>query len=212
MLYFVMLLNEKLLQHTKCYTEGVTHGCLTFVPALNGRSRTKLLFLLSMEGQGKAGRLVSLADCYAVIVLADNATFLLAVNRIAASRWHSAIITSALLSWGCGFESHLGQDFSTCLCPLRHTRSVRNYPILASAERATPIPHNLRSRTFQNYLIGIIFPSLLEGQLLFKLNISLRVSYRLYWIMLERWYKYKYSHHSQTTNSCLESKNPYNGW
>ena len=32
----------------------------------------------------KAGRLVGLADCYAVIVLADNATFLLAVNRIAA--------------------------------------------------------------------------------------------------------------------------------
>ena len=31
---------------------------------------------------GKAG----LADCYAVIVLADNATFLLAVNRIAAFR------------------------------------------------------------------------------------------------------------------------------
>ena len=33
---------------------------------------------------GKAGRLVGLAYCYAVIVLADNATFLLAVNRIAA--------------------------------------------------------------------------------------------------------------------------------
>ena len=193
MLYFVMLLNEKLLQHTKCYTEGVTHGCLTFVPALNGRSRTKLLFLLSMEGQGKAGRLVSLADCYAVIVLADNATFLLAENRIAAYRSHSAIMYSVIISCrgsigralapqsgGRGFESHLDQVFFTCLCPLRHTRSVRNYPILASAERATPIPHNLRSRTFQNYLIGIIFPSLLEGQLLFKLNISLRVSYRLY--------------------------------
>ena len=34
----------------------------------------------------KAGRLVGLADCYAAIVLADNATFLLAVNRIAAFR------------------------------------------------------------------------------------------------------------------------------
>ena len=34
----------------------------------------------------KAGRLVGLADSYAVIVLADNATFLLAVNRIAALR------------------------------------------------------------------------------------------------------------------------------
>ena len=41
----------------------------------------------------KAGRLVGFADCYAVIVLADNATFLLAVNRIAASRSDSAIIT-----------------------------------------------------------------------------------------------------------------------
>ena len=32
----------------------------------------------------KAGRLVGLADCFAVIVLADNATFLLAENRIPA--------------------------------------------------------------------------------------------------------------------------------
>ena len=41
----------------------------------------------------KAGRLVGFADCYAVIVLADNATFLLAVNRIAAFWSHSAIIS-----------------------------------------------------------------------------------------------------------------------
>ena len=34
----------------------------------------------------KAGRLVGLADCYAVIVLADNVTFLLDVNRIATFR------------------------------------------------------------------------------------------------------------------------------
>ena len=34
----------------------------------------------------KAGRLVGFAGSYAVIVLADNATFLLAVNRIAALR------------------------------------------------------------------------------------------------------------------------------
>ena len=40
----------------------------------------------------KAGRLVGIADCYAAIVLADNATFLLAVNRITAFRRHSAII------------------------------------------------------------------------------------------------------------------------
>ena len=41
----------------------------------------------------KAGRLVGLADCYAVIVLVDNATFLLAVNRIAPLRSDSAVIT-----------------------------------------------------------------------------------------------------------------------
>ena len=34
----------------------------------------------------KAGRLVGKAECFAVIALADNATFLLAVNRIAAPR------------------------------------------------------------------------------------------------------------------------------
>ena len=95
----------------------------------------------------KAGRLVGFADCYAVIVLADNAKFLLAVNRIAAFWSYSEVIdinvisscgavgrASALQPRGCGFESHLGQDFSTCLCPLHHTRSVRNYPTSASAE------------------------------------------------------------------------------
>ena len=72
----------------------------------------------------KAGRFVGLADCYAAIVLADNATFLLAVNRTAALRRHSAIITYVIISCrgsagralvpqscGRGFESHLGQDF-----------------------------------------------------------------------------------------------------
>ena len=81
----------------------------------------------------KAGRLVGLAYCYAIIVLAENATFLLAVNRIAAYRWHSAIIfneiisclgsavwASAPQSWGSWFESHLGADFFTYLSPLRH--------------------------------------------------------------------------------------------
>ena len=42
----------------------------------------------------KAGWLVGIADCYAVIVLANNATFLLVVNRIAAFRPHSVIITT----------------------------------------------------------------------------------------------------------------------
>ena len=104
----------------------------------------------------KAGWFVGLADCYVAIVLADNATFLLAVIRIAAFRLDSAIIAnvnnrscglvgraSAPRSWGRGFESHLGQDFSTCLCPFRRTRSVRNYPTSASAKRATPKPHSL---------------------------------------------------------------------
>ena len=47
---------------------------------------------------GKAGRLVGFADCYAVIVLADNATFLLAENRIAAYRSHSAVIYNVIIS------------------------------------------------------------------------------------------------------------------
>ena len=40
---------------------------------------------------------LSAADCYAVIVLADSATFLLAVNRIAAFRLHSAIIPMIII-------------------------------------------------------------------------------------------------------------------
>ena len=104
----------------------------------------------------KAGRLVGLAGCCAVLVLAYNATFLLAVDRIAAYRSHSAISTSIIIcsrgsvgrasapqSWGRGFESHLGQHFPTCLCPLRHTRSARDFPASASAEKATPKPHSL---------------------------------------------------------------------
>ena len=49
----------------------------------------------------KAGRLVVLADCYAATVLADNATFLLAVNRIAAFWSHFAIILYIIMS-SCG--------------------------------------------------------------------------------------------------------------
>ena len=105
----------------------------------------------------KAGQLVGIAGCYADIVIADNATFLLAVNHIAAYRADSAIITLVIMCsrgsvgiatapqfWGRGFEPLLGHDFSTCLCPSRHTRSARNYPPSASAERATPKPHSLR--------------------------------------------------------------------
>ena len=39
------------------------------------------------------------------------------------------------------------QDFFTCFCPLRHAWWVRNCPVSASAETATPIPHNLRLST-----------------------------------------------------------------
>ena len=46
----------------------------------------------------KAGPLVGIAGCYAAIVLANNAKFLLAVNRIAAFQSHSAIIPFAILS------------------------------------------------------------------------------------------------------------------
>ena len=71
----------------------------------------------------KAGRLVGSADYYAVIALADNATFLLAVNRMVAfppqspNRWHfsrfiSCCRASALELWGCRFNSHLGQSDS----------------------------------------------------------------------------------------------------
>ena len=48
--------------------------------------------------EDKAGRLVGLADCYAVTVLADNATFLLAVNRITAFRSHSANVPIVIIS------------------------------------------------------------------------------------------------------------------
>ena len=126
----------------------------------------KIWHIMSLSTRFMAGRLVGLADCYAAIVLADNATFLLPVNRIAAFRSHLAFMFNAVFSscgsagrasasqsWGRRCESHLGQDFFTCLCPLRHTRSMQNYPILASAERATPIPHSLG-------LIHLVYSSL----------------------------------------------------
>ena len=50
----------------------------------------------------KAGRLVGLVDSYAVIVLADNATFLLAVNRISAFRQHSAIMLKLIMGSSVG--------------------------------------------------------------------------------------------------------------
>ena len=53
---------------------------------------------MGCTGTCKAGRLVGFAGCYAAIVLADNATFLLAVNRIAAFRSHSAITPNVIIS------------------------------------------------------------------------------------------------------------------
>ena len=35
----------------------------------------------------------------------------------------------------CGFDPYLGQDFFTCLCPLRHMWSEWNYPISGLSER-----------------------------------------------------------------------------
>ena len=47
---------------------------------------TSYMYIPTDNNLVKARRLVGLADCYAVIVLAYNATFLLAVNRTAAFR------------------------------------------------------------------------------------------------------------------------------
>ena len=52
----------------------------------------------SSTDKHKAGWLVGLADRYAAIVLADSATFLLAVNRIAAFHSHSAITPNEINS------------------------------------------------------------------------------------------------------------------
>ena len=108
---------------------------------------------------GKAGQFVGKADCCAVAAIADNATFLLAANRMAVFRSQSQNQQhcpldnicccsstgrpSASEASSCGFESHLGQYFFTCLYPPRHMRSVQSYPISVSTERETPIPHSL---------------------------------------------------------------------
>ena len=101
--------------------------------------------LCASSVKAKAGRLVGLADCYAVIVLADNATLLLADrpnNRGIISHCGSTNRTSASEFWGFGFRSYLENNFPTCLYLLQHVQSARNYPISISVERATPIPHS----------------------------------------------------------------------
>ena len=82
--------------------------------------------ICNLKLAAKAGRFVGKAGCYAVLVLADNATFSLAVNCMAAYRTQPA-----------------NRSHYTYLCPLWHMRSERNYPISVSVERATPIPHSL---------------------------------------------------------------------
>ena len=59
---------------------------------------TRSIWVLKSDIILKAGRLVSLAGCYAAIVIADNATFLLSVNCIASLRPHSAIIPNVIIS------------------------------------------------------------------------------------------------------------------
>ena len=64
--------------------------------------------LCASSVKAKAGRLVGLADCYAVIVLADNATLLLADrpnNRGIISHCCSTNRSSASEFWGFGFRS-----------------------------------------------------------------------------------------------------------
>ena len=81
----------------------------------------------------KAGRL---ANCYAAIVLADNATFLLTVNRMAAFRSHQLVEHQPLTFEVVVSSFTWDKIFPHCLCPLWHMRLVRNYPASASAERA----------------------------------------------------------------------------
>ena len=51
----------------------------------------------SLSGENNfISSVVRLGGCYEAIVLADNATFVLAVNRIAAFRVHSAIIPNVI--------------------------------------------------------------------------------------------------------------------
>ena len=59
------------------------------------------LSFIHCEEINKAGRLVGIAGSYADLVIADNATILLAVNRIAAYRPDSAIVAHTII-WSRG--------------------------------------------------------------------------------------------------------------
>ena len=54
----------------------------------------------------------------------------------------SANVGLSIEHLNCGFESHLGQDFFTFLCPLRRRRSELSY--LGFGERVTRMPHSLK--------------------------------------------------------------------
>ena len=66
---------------------------------------------------------------------------------------HKLLGSNGRVSWG--LIPTQGGMFLTCLCPLRHTRLVRNYPLSVLAERATPIPHSL-SFSHTSYILTIL--------------------------------------------------------
>ena len=80
--------------------------------------------------------------CYVVVVVADNAKFSLAVNRISHTVRKPPTLIDILSATVAQpvehrpqileVEAHLGQCFFTCLCPLRHMRLERSYPISVS--------------------------------------------------------------------------------
>ena len=93
------------------------------------------------------------AGCYAVLVLADNATFLLAVNRMVGFctesqlRPHMTFGSSTDRSLDskpgdCGFDSHLRQYLSYVCDHLRHSVGME-LSSLGFGERATPMSHSL---------------------------------------------------------------------
>ena len=142
-----------------CVNPPLTTFCLTiywliwfFLNFFCIHSFLPYLKALTVDLYTKAGWFVGKAGWYAVVALADNATFSLAVNRMVAFESNSAYRPcyayshrgsngwgSASVSRGCGFKSHLGQDVFTYFCPLRHMRSEWNYPNSVSVGRATPI-------------------------------------------------------------------------
>ena len=120
-----------------------------------------LFVALSVSDFIKAGRLVAAcrqADCYAVIVLADNATFLLAVNRMVVAFRTQSANRSHLREhhqppWLKPVEHQNIDDVgssptwdrsSHMFVPISACAVNAGYPISVSVERATPILYSLR--------------------------------------------------------------------